>query len=149
MRWTVLCVSDDPSALLLYQSILELDGHSVLVAKGAHEALEVSKGLRIDCVVLDHETDAISIAKEIARARPGLQILVVSDQSEAEFDIYAEAGMFISKDEAIEELSRCIHEVLRRDACERIDAHNRNSVSRKFVGSRPLHGALVKWLLPW
>ena len=92
MRWTVLCVGDDASRILLYQSFLELDGHSVLVVASAAEALEVSKTRALDCTVIDNEKDGISIASQIARARPGLPILFVSDRSELPFQIYAETG---------------------------------------------------------
>jgi CheY-like chemotaxis protein len=93
MPWTVLCAGDDASRILLYQSFLELDGHSVLVAASAAEALEVSKTRALDCAVIDHEKDGTSIASQIARARPGLPILFVSDRSELPFQIYAETGM--------------------------------------------------------
>jgi CheY-like chemotaxis protein len=40
MSWIVLCVSDDVACLLLYRSILELDGHNVLVAADTEDALD-------------------------------------------------------------------------------------------------------------
>src|ERR1700752_4716779 len=115
MSWIVLCVCDDAAGLLLYRSILELDGHNTLVAADADVALKVSNGIAIDCVVIDCKQSGISVTKRISRARPDIRILFVSDQSDVQLQIYSETSMFVTKDEAIEELSRYIREVIQRD----------------------------------
>lgn len=148
MRWIVLCVSNDAASLLLYQSILELDGHYVLVAADIDEALKVTKGIALDCVVVDCEDHGISITAEIARARPEVPILFVSDQSEVQLGVYSETGMFVTKEEAIEELSRCIREVIGCNA-RRCEDDRRKLTRTSNVDSRALHEALVRWLLPW
>jgi DNA-binding response OmpR family regulator len=148
MKWMVLCVSNHAASLLLYQSILELDGHCSLVATDADEALKVTKGMAIDCVVVDCGDNGIAATMEIAIARPGVPILFVSDQSEVQLQVYSQTGMFITKDEAIGDLSRCICEVITRNVYRRKDAR-RKSTCTANVASRALHGALVRWLLPW
>lgn len=148
MSWTVLCVSDDAASLLLYQSILEMDGHTVLAAVGADEALMVSDGIGIDCIVVDCEDKGISITREFATARPGIPILCVSDQAEVQLQVYWETGMFVSKEEAIEQLPRCVCEVLKRTMNGSVKG-SRKSTRTANLESRALHEALVRWLLPW
>ena len=149
MSWTVLCVGDDPSGILLYQSMLELAGHSVVVASSAVEALRASKPRAVDCAVIDHEKDGMSIARQIARAWPGLRILFVSDRAELPFQIYAEAGMFIAKDEAIEGISGCVQEMMQRNVNECSKGCSGNRTHGTDDGSRPLHRGIVRWILPW
>lgn len=114
MKWTVLCVSNDAASRLLYQSMLELDGLYVLVAADISEAVKVTEGIAIDCVVIDCEDNGVSVTTEIARARRGVPILLVSDRSEVQLQVYAEIGMIVSKEEAIEQLSPCIGELIAR-----------------------------------
>jgi DNA-binding response OmpR family regulator len=148
MSWIVLCVSDD-AASLLYRSILQLDGHNALVAADTDDTLKVSDGNEIDCVGVDCEPDGISLTRDISRARPGIPILFVSDQSELHLQVYSETGMFVAKDEAIGELSKCVREVIQRGEHRRIEGRRRtNSARRPNVESGPSHEALVRWLLP-
>jgi DNA-binding response OmpR family regulator len=150
MSWIVLCVSDDDASLLLYRSILELDGHNALVAADADDVLKVSDAIEIDCVVVDCEQDGIYLTRGISKALPGIPILFVSDQSELQLQVYSETGMFVTKDEAIGELSKCVREVIQRGVHPRIEVRRRmNSTRRANVESGPLHEALVRWLLPW
>jgi DNA-binding response OmpR family regulator len=148
MKWIVLCVSNDAASLLLYQSILNLDGHYVLGARDIDEALKVTKRIAIDCVVIDCEDAGISVTTGIARVRPEVPILFVSDQSEVQLQVYSETGMFITKEEAIEQLSRCICEAIGRSV-RRCEDDRRKLTHTSNVDSRALHGALVRWLLPW
>jgi DNA-binding response OmpR family regulator len=115
MKWMVLCVSNDAASLLLYRSILELEGHCAIGVANADEALKASVGVAIDCIVVDCEDNGISVMREIARARSGIPILFVSGESEVQLQVYSETGMFITKEEAIGELSRCICEVMGRN----------------------------------
>jgi DNA-binding response OmpR family regulator len=96
MKWTVLCVSNEAASLSLYQSILELDGHRVLVAENSDGALKVTKGIALDCVIVDCGDNGISVTTEIARARPGVPILFVSDHSEVQLQVYSETGLFVT-----------------------------------------------------
>src|SRR5215472_13183810 len=114
MKWIVLCVSNDAASLLLYRSILELEGHYALAVANADEAVKVSEELAIDCVVVDCADNGISATREIARGRPGIPILFVSDQLEVQVQVYSETGMFVTKEEAIGELSACISEMIKR-----------------------------------
>jgi DNA-binding response OmpR family regulator len=150
MSWIVLCVSDDAASLLLYRSILELDGHNALLAADTDDALKVSDAIKVDCVVVDCQQDGISVTRGISRARPGVPILFVSDQLEVQLQVYFEASTFVTKDEAIGDLSKCVREVIQRGVHRRIEIGRRTTSTRRTnVESLPLHEALVKWLLPW
>ena len=146
----MLCVSDDAASLLLYRSILELDGHNTLVAANGDAAIRESDGIAIDCIVVDCAQNGISVTRRISRAWPDIPILFVSDRSELQLQIYSETSMFVTKDEAIEDLSRCIREVIQRDVHGRMeDGRRRISTGWTNVESRPFHDVLVRWLLPW
>lgn len=148
MKWIVLCVSNNRASLQLYRSILELDGHWALGAANADEALMVSEGIAIDCVVVDCEDKGISVTRKIARARPRIPILFVSDQPDVEMQVYSETDMFLTKEEAIEEPSRWIGEVMGHSVC-RCDDDGRTLSRTSRTEARALHAALVRWLLPW
>jgi DNA-binding response OmpR family regulator len=148
MKWTVLCVSNEAASLSLYQSILELDGDRVFVAEDFDDALKVTKGIALDCVIVDGKDNGISVTTEIARARPGVPIIFVSDHSELQLRVYSEAGLFVTKEEAVGDLSRCICEVIGRGV--RTCKDDRRKLNRTSnVASRALREALVRWVLPW
>jgi len=147
MKWIVLCVSNDAASLLLYRSTLELEGHYVLAVTDTEEAVKMSEEIAIDCVVVDCEDDGIPVTRGIARARPGIPILFVSDQLEAQVQVYSETGMFVTKEEAIGEISKCISEMIRRTAYR--DEEDPRGPRTPMADSRALHSALVRWLLPW
>jgi DNA-binding response OmpR family regulator len=150
MSWIVLCIGDDVAGLLLYRSILELDGHNALVAQDTDDALKVSDAIGIDCVVVDCKQDGISVTRGISRARPGIPIVFVSDQPELNLQVYSETSMFVTKDEAIGELSRCVREVIQRGVQQRSEDRRRTILTRGAnVKFGPLHEAFVRWLLPW
>ncbi|MFY2563925.1 response regulator [Corallococcus terminator] len=50
----VLAIDDDPDILLAFKDVLELEGHSVLLARGGREALELLRGgARPSVILLD------------------------------------------------------------------------------------------------
>jgi DNA-binding NarL/FixJ family response regulator len=105
-------------------------------------------GIAIDCIVVDCEDNGISVTRQIARDRPGIPVLFVSHRSEVELQIFSEAEMFVSKEEAIGELPRCVCEVIGRNR-RRCDDDRRKLTRTTEVESRALHEAFVRWLLPW
>lgn len=144
----MLCVSNDAASLLLYRSILELEGHCALSAANADEALKVSEGIAIDCVVVDCDDNGIAVTRKTSKAWPAVPILYISGQSEVGLQVYSETGMFVTKEQVIEEPSRCIAEVIRRRV-RRCDDHSRKLTHASGVDSHALHEAFVRWLLPW
>jgi DNA-binding response OmpR family regulator len=147
MIWTVLCVSNDAPSLLLYESILELEGHCALGVANAGEALKVSERIAVDCILVDCEDNWISVTKQIARAWPEIPILIVSDQLEVHLQVYSETAMFVSKEEAIGELSSRISEVIGRSVYRWEEDPRATRTSN--ANSRTLHRVFVRWMLLW
>ena len=69
----------------------DLQSEFGLAVTDAAEAVKISKEIAIDCVVVDCENDGIPVTRGIARARPGIPILFVSDQLEGQVQVYSEA----------------------------------------------------------
>jgi DNA-binding response OmpR family regulator len=144
MGKTILCISDDRPARLLYQSLLELEGYSVLVAETTDEALRMCKRIGIDCIVVDHKTEGVALVRRIARCWPPPAVIFVTDRSGVAERIFSEVDMFITKKEAIEQLARLIPEVLRR--------RGDTSQSELHLGTPTddnlfLHSGFLRWLL--
>jgi CheY-like chemotaxis protein len=147
MSRSILCVSDDPSALLLYRSMLELNGDSALLARDVKDGLRLAKTEMIDCIVVDHRRHGAFLARRVARSRQSSPIIFVFDGQEMPVEIYSDVAMIIGRDEAIENLSGCIEEVLnqrRHESAEVVEAE-----LDTFAGFVPLHRLLITWLLPW
>jgi DNA-binding response OmpR family regulator len=150
MNWTILCIADNPHALLLYRSVLELRGLRVLTTSSGEQGLELCNFCSVDCVVLDRPQDGSILAHQIGRRHPYLPIVVVSDDTRISLDIYGEVEMFITKTEAIEELVECIEQVERRSECGAIGGGDRiESPPAKPRDHRKPHRAFTNWILPW
>jgi CheY-like chemotaxis protein len=147
--WIVLCVGNDPSRLLLYRSLLELDGYSVLLAETVEDGLELSRKKMIDCIVLDHARGGAVLAQEIGRRRATPPLVFVLEGSEIPVHIYPHVEMFISREEAIEALSRCIEEVLDRCRCERAEARRVEPAVRLCTLPHLCNHRFVRRVLPW
>jgi len=150
MNWTILCIADDPHALFLYRSVLELSGLRVLTTSSGEQSLELCNFCSVDCVVLDRPQDGSTLAHKIGRKHPHLPLVVVSDDTRISLDIYGEVAMFITKTEAIEELVECIEEVARRSKCGGVDGGGRiESPPAKARDHRNPHRVFTSWILPW
>jgi DNA-binding NtrC family response regulator len=149
MNRIVLCVSDDPSALLLYRSMLELEGDSVLPARNVEAGLRLAKTEMVDCVVVDHRTQGSFLARKIGRRRQSPPIIFVFDGQELPMQIYSDVALVIQRDEAIENLSGCIQQVL--DVRRQNGPQGGEVVTEPdtFSCFAPLHRLLSDWLLPW
>jgi DNA-binding response OmpR family regulator len=91
----VLCVSDGPSALLLYQSMLELEGDSVLLAQNVKDGLRLAKTKTFDCIVVHHRTHGAFLARKIAQDRQSQPIIFVFDGQEMPMQIYPDVALII------------------------------------------------------
>jgi DNA-binding response OmpR family regulator len=131
----------------LYQSILELDGFSVLAAATAAEGMNISRTRVVDCGVIDHKRDGTCVTREFVHARPEVPILFVFDGNQVPLEIFALVEMFVTDDEAIENLPQCVKETIRR--CQQ-EANGREAENyNPDLTPRPLHRALVRWIFPW
>jgi CheY-like chemotaxis protein len=145
---TVLCVSDDPSALQLYRSMLELEGDSVLLARDVEDGIRLAKTEMVDCIVVDHQTHGAFVAKKIAQLRQSPPIIFVFDGLEMPVESYPDVAIIIGRD-AIGNLARCIKEVLNRRRCESTETDEVEPELDTFASFVPLHRLSTKWLLAW
>jgi DNA-binding response OmpR family regulator len=151
MNWTILCIADDPHAVFLYRSVLELSGLRVLTTSSGEQGLELCNFCSVGCVVLDRPQDGSILAHKIGRRHPHLPIVVVSDDTRISLDIYGEVEMFITKTEAIEELVECIEQVARRSKCGIIGGTDciEPRAAKPHDRHRKPHRAFTNWILPW
>jgi DNA-binding NtrC family response regulator len=144
MGWTVLCISDDSSALLLYRSMLEFAGSCVLAVPTVKEGLNLSKYRPVDCIVLDLRRYRTRLVRRIARQRPGIPLILVSGNGEMVLQLYTEVEMFIARDEAVEELPERVEEIMRRSGSKPSTEHRNTSASRGDY-SHILHRVIDRW----
>lgn len=151
MNWTIVCIADNPNALLLYRSVLELSGLRVLTTSSGEHGLELCHVCSVNCVVLDRSQDGSVLAREIGRRHPHLPVVVVSDDTRISLDIYGEVEMFITKIEAIEELVECIEQVAQRSKCDTIGGTDGVAprAAKPHDRHRKPHRAFTNWILPW
>jgi DNA-binding response OmpR family regulator len=131
MSWRLLCICDSPAALLLYQSILELAGFRVLAAPSLKHGLRASDGIPLDCVVLDLRAEAGRLVRKIRLRRPGVPVLFVWLRTETWAQLYSQVDMFITQDEAIEELPQRVEELLHRRESETDNSRSRGTVLKR------------------
>jgi two-component system, cell cycle sensor histidine kinase and response regulator CckA len=82
-RGTVLIVDDDPSILILIQTVLSRAGYRVLVAPAPEDAIRraMQKHLHIDLALLDVRMPGIQgpqLAGQLLAFRPNLRVLFMS-----------------------------------------------------------------------
>jgi DNA-binding NtrC family response regulator len=82
-RQTILVVDDEPSIELLVRTVLELQGHQVLAAGDALEALRLSeqRAAPIDLLITDMCLPGMSgpeLVQHLLKARPDLPVLYIS-----------------------------------------------------------------------
>jgi two-component system chemotaxis response regulator CheY len=80
----VLVVEDNPDQAEWTRRILAKDGHSVTTARSCRDALKQLGAAEFDLVVTDllmPDIDGLELIRELAAAKPGLRIVVVSGSS--------------------------------------------------------------------
>jgi len=80
----ILVVDDEPTILNLCQSILHLGGHTVLAARGAEEALRLTRGASIELALLDiimPGMNGIQLAHRLRSANPAVPIILMTGYS--------------------------------------------------------------------
>ena len=132
----VLIVDDIPETLALLHDSLVESGYTVLIAKSGKRALEISRKVTPDIILLDAlmpEMDGFTLAKEIREIDKKVPILFLTAKSMKEdklegFEIGADD--YLTKPFAMEELLARITAILRRSEPEVI-----NLDENHFIGS--------------
>lgn len=96
--------------------MLETAGYTVLIATGAHKALEIFRKNRVDLVLTEHieptTPGSPTLAATVKRLKPDVPVAIYSaDWAESPEDMWF-ADMFITKLVSIDELLRTIVRLL-------------------------------------
>jgi DNA-binding NtrC family response regulator len=78
---SALIVDDDPDMCWVLKVTLELSGHSVTIARGAHEALGLAGGRVFPLAFIDArlpDMDGLQLATRMARQHGPMKIIIIS-----------------------------------------------------------------------
>jgi CheY-like chemotaxis protein len=95
----ILCVDDEPNALILRRLVLEKAGYSVIPAASVAEALQVLSGTDVDLVLSDQLMPGgtgTELARKVKALHPNLPVIVISGVNELPADANC-ADLFLSK----------------------------------------------------
>lgn len=114
----ILCVDDEPNALILRKMVLERAGFSVLTANSLVQAIQVISSSPIDLVLSDQLMPGgtgTDLARQLKATHPTLPIIIISGVNEMppEAD---QADLFMSKVEGPVAMCEKITSVLTRHA---------------------------------
>jgi CheY-like chemotaxis protein len=114
----ILCVDDEPNALILRKMVLERAGFSVLTANSLVQAIQVISSSPIDLVLSDQLMPGgtgTDLARQLKATHPTLPIIIISGVNEMppEAD---QADLFMSKVEGPVAMCEKIASVLTRHA---------------------------------
>jgi CheY-like chemotaxis protein/two-component sensor histidine kinase len=116
----VLCVDDDPAMVLMVDGLLRRNGYKVTTYEDPAAALARVKSdpRAFDVLVTDYnmpEMNGMELAAEVARAAPGLPIIITSGFISDEMRQRAsdlEVGALLQKEYTLERLAGLVHAVL-------------------------------------
>lgn len=110
----ILCVDDEPNALVLRKLVLQKAGYQVVTANSAPQALDLLSTHNIDLVLSDQlmpGQTGTELARQIKIRWPGLPVILLSGVNEIPPDASI-ADLFLSKVEGPVNLCRSVNEVL-------------------------------------
>ncbi len=118
---TVMAVDDDPDILLAFKDVLELEGYTVLLARGGREALDLLRqGARPAVILLDLMMPDINgwdfLERQLADASiAALPVVVVSGQGVSARDVAAlGVSGYLKKPVDLEQLLGTLERYVRR-----------------------------------
>jgi CheY-like chemotaxis protein len=109
-RQVILCVDDEPNALILRQLVLQKAGYEVITARSGKQALELAGLHDIDLVLSDQLMPGMTgtqMAREMRALSPKVRIVLISGVNEMPADADV-ADAFLSKVEGPDALCRTI-----------------------------------------
>jgi CheY-like chemotaxis protein len=98
----ILCVDDEPNALMLEKELLESAGFRVLTASSGPEAIRVFESKRVDIVIMDYwmvGMNGITAAQKIKQLEPDVPIIFYSAYTELPSETLGLAEYWIKKNE--------------------------------------------------
>jgi CheY-like chemotaxis protein len=113
-RPVILCVDDEPNALILRKLVLQRAGYEVVTANSGKQALEVAGSRSIDLLLSDQLMPGMTgtqLAKEIRLIAPKARIVLISGVNEMPPDASV-ADVFLSKVEGPDALCSTVASAL-------------------------------------
>ena len=98
----ILCVDDEPNALMLEKELLESAGFRVSTASSGPEAIRVFESKRVDMVIMDYwmaGMNGITAAQKIKQLKPDVPIIFYSAYTELSSETLGIAEYWIKKNE--------------------------------------------------
>lgn len=118
-KTVILCVDDEPNALLLRKLVLQKAGYEVATASSARDAMEVVGSRPVDLVLSDHLMPGLTgaeLARQMKAKHPQLPVILLSGVNEIPTGAEI-ADLFMSKVEGPEKLCQQIAAVLEQGSC--------------------------------
>lgn len=112
----ILCVDDEPNALLLRKLVLQKAGYNVVTVSSAWQALEVLAAQKVDLVLSDQlmpGQTGTELARQIKTRWPSLPVILLSGVNEIPSDAEI-ADLFLSKVEGPINLCHSVNAILTR-----------------------------------
>lgn len=109
-RPVILCVDDEPNALILRKLVLQRAGYEVMTANSGKEALDLAESHSIDLLLSDQLMPGMTgteLAKQIRFKDPNIRIVLISGVNEMPPDANV-ADTFLSKVEGPEALCSAV-----------------------------------------
>jgi CheY-like chemotaxis protein len=113
-RHVILCVDDEPTALILRKLVLQRAGYEVITASSGKQALELAGSQVIDLLLSDQLMPGMTgtqLAREIRARLPNARIVLISGVNEIPPDADV-ADIFLSKVEGPEALCKTVASAL-------------------------------------
>lgn len=110
----ILCVDDEPNALILRKLVLQKAGYEVITASSGKQALELAESRPIDLLLSDQLMPGMTgtqLAKEIRVIAPKARIVLISGVNEMPPDASV-ADVFLSKVEGPDALCSTVASAL-------------------------------------
>jgi len=119
----ILLVEDEPNICLLYQQVLEADGHQVSVAYNGKEGVEKALSERPDVVIMDinlpEKMDGIESMSRILSEDKDISVIINTGYSEHKDDFMTwAADAYIVKSGDLTPLKQAIDQVLAKKGGE-------------------------------
>jgi len=117
---TILVVDDEEAVRDLAAACLRSQGYTVLLAPDGNRAIEVAEGYRgpIHALIADAMMagmDGVTVARRVARLRPGIKVLYVSGYAGASSsldEVIARGEAFLQKPFTLDSLTHKLREIL-------------------------------------
>lgn len=113
-KTVILCVDDEPNALVLRKLVLQKAGYEVITASSGRQALELAESLSIDLLLSDQLMPGMTgtqLAREIKAIAPHARIVLISGVNEMPPDADV-ADAFLSKVEGPDALCSAVASAL-------------------------------------